>query len=277
MRVGFVALIGLVLGACGAVEGPLLRRIDSDAVAPDGEAGLDASGPSSAIAQNVTWQYQLTGTIDYEADVDLFVIDLFEPDSAQLADLHARGKIAIAYLSAGTRESYRDDADQFPESAVGNELASYPDEAWLDIRDTTVRALMAARLTLARDKGFDGVLPTNLAAYRIDTGFDLTADDQRDYNLWLATQAHARALLIGLAGDFLQAEQTVDQFDWAVHFGCIARGDCAALDVFKQRGKAVLDVEIEGEAAEVCAQAEQLGINVLMKRPQFDAYRLGCL
>lgn len=271
-------LAGLALGvvamlsACGSVEGPLLHWRERDGGTID-----SGTPPSIAIAQNMRWQYQLTGELELDQDIDLFVIDLFQPDATELAALHAEGKVAVAYLSAGTFESFRDDAGDFPERAIGNTLIRYPDEAWLDIRDPGVRAVMAQRLDVARDQGFDGVLPTNLAGYLIDTGFELSAADQLAYSEWLATEAHARGLLIGMAGDFEQAPELVDRFDWAVHYGCIERGDCADLDVFAAQGKAVLDVETEGEPAEVCAAAEQLGINVLLKRPDFGAYRLGCL
>jgi hypothetical protein len=179
-------------------------------------------------------------------------------------------------LSAGTRESFRPDADQFPDSAVGETHASYPDEAWLDFRDPTVRALMAARLTQARDKGFDGIVPTNLSAYLRTTGFDLSAEAQRDYSLFLIREAHARGLHVAMTDDFEQGALLAPHYDWAVHFGCIERGDCAELEPLAAQGKPVFDIEFEGEASEVCAQAAALGINVLLKRPQLDAYRVGC-
>lgn len=275
MRAG-LAVLGAVamLSACGSVEGPLLhwRQGESDS------GSLDSGAPPAiAITQDMRWQYQLTGQIDFSSDVDLFVIDLFQSEAAELAALRAQGKVAVAYLSGGTFESFRDDAEDFPQSAIGNTLLNYPDEAWLDIRDPGVRAVMAERLEIARSKGFDGVLPTNLSVYLVDSGFELTAADQLEYSEWLATEAHARGLLIGMAGDFEQAPALIDRFDWAVHYGCIARGDCADLELFAAEGKPVLDVETEGDPAEICAAGEQLGINVLIKRPDFGAYRVGCL
>lgn len=273
MRAQLAVLGCAVLSACSSVDGALLHyRAGADG------GSSDAGASPIAIAQNMSWQYQLTGPLQLDdAEIDLFVIDLFAPEAPELAALHDAGKVAVAYLSAGTFESFRNDADAFPQSVIGNTLANYPDEAWLDIRDATVRALMAARLDVARDVGFDGVLPTNLSGYRTDTGFDLTADDQRAYSAWLADEAHARGLAIGMAGDFEQASELIDRFDWAVHFGCIERGDCADLEPFSARGKPVLDIETEGDPAEVCAAGAQLGLNVLLKRSQFDAYRVGCL
>jgi hypothetical protein len=278
MRVTGLVLCSLLAAACGSVEGPLLRYTDgADASPTNGDAGSDAGDSArSLIAQNTTWQYQLTGPLDLDVDAGLFVLDLFDLQASQITQLHARGSVVVAYLSAGTRESYRSDAGDFPASAVGNTHPDYPNEAWLDVRDSGVRAVMAERLALAQSKGFDGVLPTNLSAYLQDSGFDLTAADQRAYDEWLAREAHARGLEVGLT-DFALAPQLVANFDWAIHFECLARGECDQLEPFAARAKPVLDVEFEGEAAQVCARAAAQGLNVLIKHPQFDAYRVGCL
>ena len=274
MRAWIAACWGLCL-ACSAAEGPLLVRQDpARDAATEGDAGSSSGLP---IAQNMSWQYQLSGEPDLDIDAQLFVIDLFELDVTDIAAQRARGKVLVAYLSAGTVESYRADAGDFPDSAIGNVHPAYPNEAWLDVRSEGVRAVMAARLDLARDKGFDGIVPTSLSSYLNDTGFDLTAEDLRAYSTWLASEAHARGLYVGMTDDFEQVELLAEHYDWAIHFGCIERGDCAELDLFVGQGKPVLDVEFEGDQAEICAAGAALGLNVLIKRPQFDAYRVGCL
>ena len=99
-------VLALVLTGCSPVEGPLLHARasgDADAMVVMPDAGLGAP-----IAQSMSWQYQLTGALDFSLEADLFVIDLFEPDAAQIDALHARGKVVAAYLSAGTLESFRD-------------------------------------------------------------------------------------------------------------------------------------------------------------------------
>jgi hypothetical protein len=226
----------------------------------------------------MSFQYQLVGEVDIDLEADLFVIDLFNTPAAVIAALHEQGRVVVCYLSAGTRESYRSDADAFPADAVGEPLASYPNEAWLDVRHEAVRELMAARLDLARDKGFDGVLPTNLAAYQRESGFDLTAADQLDYSLWLAAEARARGLTPGMADDYAQVDRMVDRFDWAMHFGCIARGDCAELAPFVERGKPVFDLEFQGEidSDALCAEAERQQVTAILKQPSLNAFRVAC-
>jgi hypothetical protein len=209
---------GLWLIGCSAAEGPLLHArgampsapvIDGGVVGGSGGAsGSGATGVTAvplALAQDAPWQYQLVGTIDATLAADLFVVDLFETRQSTLDALRARGTLVVAYLSAGTLESYRDDAEQFPEAAVGSPLVSYPNEAWLDVRDQTVRTLMAARLDLAQRKGFDGVLPTNLTAYTADSGFSLSAADQLDYTAWLAAEVRARGMSVGMSSDFARS------------------------------------------------------------------------
>jgi endo-alpha-1,4-polygalactosaminidase (GH114 family) len=274
MRFTLTALCALLVAACGSVEGPLLRYVGEAA-----DAAVDAGPEAGAripIAKDAPWQYQLTGQVDVGIDADLFVLDLFNLEAPQIDELHARGKTVVAYLSAGTRETFRTDASAIPQRAIGNAHPDYPEEAWLDVRDQGVRSVMADRIALARDKGFDAVLPTNLSAYLHDSGFDLSADDQRAYNEWLAAEAHARGLWVGLT-DFELAPQLAAHYDLAIHFACLADGNCAELDAFETQGKPVFDIETAGDATRVCAAAAAQDLNVLLKRPQFDAYRVGCL
>jgi hypothetical protein len=287
MRVGVViaALVrfagSMILGGCGTTEGPLLHARDGGLPLDDGGAGLDADSaalpnPPPAFPPDVTWQYQLVGTIDPDLDAQLYVIDMFNAPQTVIDRLHAQGKLAVAYLSAGTLEDFRDDADEFPDAAVGRALEAYPNESWLDVRDEGVRALMAARLDLARSKGFDGMLPTSLTAYQNDSGFDLSAADQVDYSAWLSQQTHARGMHVGMSGDYGQLAALAPHFDWAVDYECIADANCQQLAPLLASGKPVLDVETEGEIVPICQRAAGYGINVLRKRPDFGSYRLGC-
>ena len=277
MRVRSAGVALVLLAGCGVTEGPLLIALDGGEIAASdgGSAGAAASTPP-LIAQDDPWQYQLVGTVDPALDVRLFVGDLFNVKDAEIARLRAQGTILVAYLSAGTVENFRTDADRFPDAAIGRALEAYPDERWLDVRDPTVRAQMAVRLALARSRGFDGVFPTGLAAYRRDTGFDLTAEDQAAYTTWLAGEAHARGLRIGMSDDFTRIDELGPHFDFAIHYGCIARGDCAQLDPFRVQGKAVLDLETEGTRDEMCRRADEFQVNAILKHAGFDSYVVRC-
>jgi hypothetical protein len=220
--------------------------------------------------------YQITGTPQTGGSADVFVLDLFDADMQQVAALRAQGRTVIAYLSGGTLEPWRPDADDFPEQAVGSNLTSYPSESWLDIRDASVRAIMQARLMLAREKGFDGVFPGSLDAYRSASGFALSESDQLDYDRFLAAQAHALGLTPGFSGDFTLATQLVDHFDWAIAFGCLAAGSCERLRPWVDQKKAAFDLEQQGELSTLCAQAESFGISVVLKQASTDVWSRSC-
>ena len=55
----------------------------------------------------------------------------------------------------------------------------------MDIRRLDVLApIMEDRMIACKNKGFDGFEPDNVDGYLNDTGFDLTATDQLEFNSW---------------------------------------------------------------------------------------------
>lgn len=126
-----------------------------------------------------TWQWQLSGTVDTSVDAAVFDVDGELTSAATLAAVHSRGARAICYIDVGAWESYRQDADDFPEEVLGNTVGGWPQERWLDIRRTdVVLPIMEERIIACRDKGFDAVEPDLVEGYTQDTGFPLTRADQ---------------------------------------------------------------------------------------------------
>ena len=293
LRLGLVLLLAGT-ASCVASEGPLLvdtRARDAastsagaqagDATAPDsavstpGDSG-QPEAPSGPVEQGMRLQYQLVGTADPDVAADLFVIDLFETQEDELAALKQAGKVVVAYVAAGSHEPWRPDSDDFPEAALGEALMAYPSERWLDIRNPSVRTAQTARLQRAADQGFDGVVLTSLDAYQQNTGFDLTAQDQLDYNLLLASAAKSLGLSVGLTGDWGQAEQLAPAYDFAIHINCIAAGRCADLQPYERLGRPVFDLETGSDRDSLCAQASALGLPVTLKRAGFDGWLEFC-
>ena len=224
-----------------------------------------------------SWQWQLTGTLDLNVPAAMFDIDLFDTPAATVAALHARGRRAICYLSAGTWEDWRPDAGRFPAEILGNGVSGWPDERWLDIRRLDVLApIMEARLDQCRDKGFDGVEPDNVDGYANRSGFPLRAADQIRYNRWIAEAAHARGLSVGLKNDLDQVAQLVDVFDWALAEQCFEYNECDRLQPFVAAGKAVFVVEYKTAAAVFCPAAAKMGFNGLRKNLSLNAFREAC-
>ena len=224
-----------------------------------------------------TWQWQLTGEIDTTFDVEMYDIDLFDTPQVVIDGLHAAGRIVICYFSAGSFEDWRPDAAAFPAEALGAPLDGWPGERWLDIRRlAALEPVMTARLDLAVSKGCDGVEPDNVDGYTNDTGFALSSEDQRIYNIWLATEAHARDLSVGLKNDLDQVEALLPYFDWALNEECFRYDECERLMPFVAVGKAVFGVEYDGEPADFCPQANEVNFDWLLKNLELDAWRISC-
>ena len=157
------------------------------------------SAPAGEISESgAYWDWQLT--VPFDLSVDVQVIDL-DPDSvtaAQIAALKARGVKTICYVSVGTVESYRDDADQFPDHVLGRVYDDWPNERFLDIRQRdAILPLMKARFDRCRALGFDAIEPDNMDLFENDTGLPIAAQDQIAYLRDLIAYAHRIGLEIG--------------------------------------------------------------------------------
>ena len=212
------------------------------------------------------WQWQLQGKIDLSVDADVYEVDGFEVAAKTVARLHRQGRKAICYLDVGSWESFRPDADRFPQSVLGRAYEGYPDERWLDIRRIDLLApILRGRFDLCRRKGFDAVEPDNIAGYENKTGFPLTAADQLRFNRWVAREVHRRGMSVALKNDPGQVRQLVGRFDFAVVEECFAYEECGMFSPFVKAGKAVFVAEYEEPLAAICAQAERLRFSVIRK------------
>ena len=271
------ALLVSALLACGDQPAG-----DPDATpSPSADAADSDAGADSAIwvpPPRTTWQWQLDGAIDTSFDVAMYDIDLVEAPQEIIDQLHADGRIVICYFSAGSRETFRPDADDFPADAVGKPLDGWPGERWVDVRDPTIRAIMETRLDLAVTKHCDGVEPDNVEGYSNPSGFPLTAADQIDFNRFLATAAHARGLSVGLKNDVEQVAALEPDFDWSLDEECVRYDECTGLAPFTDAGKAVFHVEYGGpdKAATVCPATAPLDFSTLIKHLSLTAWRIAC-
>ena len=228
-------------------------------------------------APRTTWQWQLTTPVDQSVDAQMFDIDLLDNAASVVAALHARGRRVVCYLDAGTFEPGRPDSAAYPAVVKGNALPDWPGEEWLDIRRLDILApILAARLDLCRQKGFDGVEADNVDAHTNNTGFPLTAADQLRFNRFLADAAHARGLSIGLKNDLEQAAALEPSFDWAMNEQCFEASECGALQPFVRAGKAVFVAEYDLDVASFCPQAQAAGFMAMRKRLALDAWRQTC-
>lgn len=263
---------GADAGARGAADGGSTGGADAGA-SPDAGSAPDAGASSSVWLPppNISWQWQLTGTIDLTVAAAVFDIDLFESKQTDIDALHGQGKRVICYFSAGTYENWRPDASAFPASALGSGVAGWPGENWLDTRDATVRGIMQARLDLAVQKKCDGVEPDNVDGYLNSPGFPLTATTQLDFNRFIAGEAHRRNLSVGLKNDVDQVADLEPDFDWALNEECSKYSECGTLAPFTSAGKAVLHCEYTSS----CPAAVP-GFSTILKKLGLDSWRVVC-
>lgn len=251
------------------------------ALAPGAEPAAAAVTPTPCVGCYVppvrtNFQIQLDGTVNTTVKADLFETDLFETPAAKLATLHAKGRKVACYFSAGSFESFRPDAAQYPAEVKGNSNG-WPGERWVDIRRLDVLGpIIEARLDLCKARGFDSADADNVDGYTNVTGFPLTAADQLAFNRFVADAAHARGLSIALKNDLDQIPELVDWFDWSVNEQCQQYQECDLLLPFVQHGKAVMQIEYSLPKTKFCPQANAHDFNGIRKRLDLKAWRAVC-
>jgi endo-alpha-1,4-polygalactosaminidase (GH114 family) len=290
------ALIALTLAACGDSAPPQggggaggeggASSVDSSSSASSTIAATTSSSGGGEIwspPPGTSWQWQLTGSIDTSFDVAMYDVELFDVPAETIAALVAMDRAVICYFSAGSYEDWRPDAGSFPEAAIGDPLPEWPGEWWLDVRSPEVRDILRARLDLAVQKGCTGVEPDNVDGYANQTGFDLDAADQSEFNRFLADEAHARGLSVGLKNTLDLVVELEPSFDWALNEECVAYDECASIQPFIAAGKAVFHVEYvddpseaEDKLAEACGAPGTSGFSTLVKTWDLDAFRAAC-
>jgi hypothetical protein len=234
---------------------------------------------------HISWSWQLTGKINTKYDVDLYDIDLETTSQSIIDTLHKKNKKVICYFSAGSYEIYRNDASKFTKEILGNTMSGWEDEKWIDIRHPLVKEIMIQRLNLAKEKNCDGVEPDNIDGYSNETGFFLTYQDQIDYNIFLAKEAHKRGLGIALKNDLDQVQELEKHFDFVINEQCYEYEECTKLTSFIDAQKPVLNVEyareyvlnIASSRTKICNISKKYKLSTLILPLNLDdSFRFSC-
>ncbi|WP_238010829.1 endo alpha-1,4 polygalactosaminidase [Dactylosporangium sp. AC04546] len=299
LRIVLCALMLVVAGYAAACTGggdgrtvpdPSRQAPHTAGVGPSGVDGLGSapaapstSGPPPAAggwwrpAVGMTWQWQLTGTLDKNVEAEVYDVDGENTSKADVAALKGKGRRVICYVNVGAHEDFRADARNFPESVQGKGLDGWPGEKWLDVRRWDVlEPLLSARFKTCRDKGFDAVEPDNVDGYSNSSGFPLTAADQLTFNRRVADLAHRHGLAVGLKNDVEQARELAPAFDFAVNEECARYDECDTLKVFVDAGKPVFHVEYDGSTGSFCPKVKALRFSSMKKKLDLDAWRETC-
>lgn len=247
-----------------------------------------AAAPVSAAPPTV-WQPAAGASFSIELSLapasvktpaEVVDLDLFDISAATVAALKKQGKHVLCYFSAGSWENWRPDKKSFSASVLGKPLDGWPGERWIDIRQLSLLAPpLRGRLDLCKQKGFDGVDPDNVDGYGAVTGFPLTKSDAIKYLRFLATEAHARGLAIGLKNATEIAATLLPNMNFAVTEDCFKQGWCQVSKNFIAKSKPVFAIEYTDnhiDFAAFCQQATTLGLSPLLKRRSLDAAEKRC-
>lgn len=249
-----------------------------------GENGGSNTTAKWQPAVGTKWQIELLNPLnDTSVDAPIYDIDMFDNSAMVISNLQNMGRKVICYFSAGTYENWRQDASHFHSSDFGNKLSDWPGERWLNTNSENVREVMKSRLDLAKKKGCDGVDPDNIDAYDNSNGLGLTKADAINYVNFLAKEADARGLAIGLkyGGDIIGS--VIDNMQWCVNEQCAQYNECAMFDSFIQANKPVFHIEYPKadeinnnhavtpkQRAAACNAANEKGFSTVIKNMDLD-------
>jgi len=227
-------------------------------------SSVESENIQSALNKDDTFYWQIDGNILDNIPARIYDVDLFETSSNIIEQLKEKGKIVICYMNAGAWEEWRDDANFFPDEVKGNSLDNWIGEKWLDIRDETVKEIMKKRMDLAVSKGCDGIEPDNVNGYENNTGFNLTYNDQIEFNKFLAIEAKKRGLLIALKNDLNQADELVGYYDLLIAEEAIEYNETDKFLPFIVQNKPIYDIEYNENFFD-CSKAKNFHLLLLSK------------
>lgn len=242
-------------------------------------AGAAHAAPKLSVGMD--WHWQLQGEVEVPGDVALVELDLFDVSGQEIAAFQQRGVFVLCYFSAGTFEDWREDSHQVQRADLGADMGDWAGETWWDVRQKSVRVVVAQRLDLAQSKGCDGVEADNVDGYDNDTGLDLSEKDAVEFLSWLAEQSHGRGLKIALKNAGSLVETLAPVFDMSVSEQCFEFDNCVDYQPFLDAGKPVFNAEYArrflADSAPICARSREMGLSTLVLPLDLDnSFRTSC-
>ena len=230
-------------------------------------------------AAGVSWDWQLSDPLDSTRDVDVYDVD-WETSQADIDALIDRGVKVICYISVGTFESWRPDADDYPEAVIGPLWPEW-DEHFVDIRSDAVRDIVENRMDICAAKGFHGVEPDNMDVFELegDSGFPLTEAIGFEFARWLAGAAHARGLAVFQKNASSLTNGLVQVYDGALTEDCFVDDWCDEVAAYAEADKPVFMAEYTDTGVDfdtACAFADANGFSAILKDRDLTASFEAC-
>lgn len=270
-----------VLASCAAAPAPAAQQMRP--VVTAGAERPVAATPLATFTQfpeGLTWDWQLASPRDLSRDVDVLALDFEDTTAGEIAGLKARGVRTICYVSIGSWEEWRDDADAFPPEVLGKPLPEWPGERYIDMRNLDVLVpIMAARFAKCAEKGFDAIEPDNMGAYDNDTGFGMDGEVLIAYMRGLIAEAHDLGLAMGQKNAIEMVPALAGVMDFMISEQCFQYRECEALGHYIALGKAVFNAEYIESGTDfdaACARSRALGIATILKTRDLNKNGQAC-
>ncbi|KNC80384.1 hypothetical protein SARC_07259 [Sphaeroforma arctica JP610] len=257
-------LIGVCVVATACVAtGISLAVISANNTAHETHRAEVRASMSTPVA-GTSWTLEAWGYKDEVKDDNyMVVVDMFDTSKSTIEKYQDEGHFVICYISAGTLESWRPDANTFPDSVLGLAMEDWAGEKWFDISKIfELEELMEPRFQMARDKGCQGIENDNVDCFinKCVSGMDKVdlTGYQLNYNKWLADTAHKYGMISSLknAGDLVY--QLVDWFDMVIVEECANYNECGLYKPFTQQNKGIFSVEYKtSSTAAKCSEAKE--------------------
>ncbi|MGZ4108360.1 MAG: endo alpha-1,4 polygalactosaminidase, partial [Actinomycetota bacterium] len=236
---------------------------------------------------------------DFDLYVDPSIAGRFgyQLETAAVDAVHASGRYAIGYVTAGDAERWRPDYEQYVDfdrrcggCLLGNPFSRrFPDEYWANFghgkgRFSFMLQMLRARTDRVATTGFDGIEYDIVDTYAQGaryTGFHVSARTQLAYNRALAAMAHADGLSVALKNDGEQIPELLDSFDYAINEQCFQYDECGKAGdptsgwrAFISAGKPVFEAEYRRTADEVCPTANRWDFSTIVKSRSYNLYAM---
>lgn len=230
---------------------------------------------TGAAAQEIPWDWQLSGPFDLSRDVGAYSLDPVDHSRADITGLNDRGVKTICYTSVGTIEDWRDDRVAFPDAVVGRPYYEGADERFLDIRQIDVLVpLMAARFQRCKDMGFVAIEPDNQDIYQNNPGMQISEADTVAYLTALADVAHEMDLEFGQKNVPDLTDRLIGKMDFIIAEGCYLYDWCDGITAYGDAGKPIYAAEILDAGvipAEACQHGAARDIRFIFKDENLSA------
>jgi hypothetical protein len=275
-----IALVPQKMPVATASKAVVTVKPTSTSTRPNTTKSISSAFWQPTVGDTFQWLFESSLQNQTTPQADVYDVDMFDVSTKVIAELHAKKKRVVCYISVGSFENWRPDKDSFPDEVLGNDYSGWEGERWLDVRNLKVLGpLMKKRFELAKAKGCDGIDADNITGFDENTGFTITAAEQLTYNRYIASLAHSLGMSIGQKNDGAQINDLINYYDWAIIESCADQGWCALFRPYPARGKAVFQVEYSDSDVDFktfCAEAKNNKFSAQLKHRNLDAWQQLC-